>query len=739
MKKSFKIGGLILVSFFLLGLGTYLITLFSHKSQTYSPLSKIPNDAIFIIETDRIDKGWSELAKSPVWKLAVENEYYQDFSVQAQFLDSLMKEQETFQKLLKGKPIFISAHMVSPNDYDFLLVIDIQKDFRLIQPAIDLLSSSMGYTISTHHLQDSLSYHKFISPEDNQTIYFGTADNLVYFSENKNLLLKAHLTQASSSVQSVPVMSSTESILSKNKSFTYYFNYAQLTNYLQCFFSEKAPFSKLIQESFSISAFDIDFGENTLDFSGYTSYRDHNTSYIKALAGVSPAASLSAQVIPEDAAVCLSWNFNNFASFYQEMSQHFLQEDSMQYKKWNKEIESVSRLFDIDLEKDLLSWVGKEIAIVKTSPTSESNKEDMLAFVHTNSIKEAKEGLSNIMSQLKKRSPVKFNSYDYQNHPVHYMEMKQVFRLVFGKLFDQLDKPYFTFIEDYVVFSNSKHQLMYAISQYQKANTLDNNSRYKDFKKQFHKKSNIHTFIQIPNLYSWLYHFSDAKTQTDLAKHKELLLNFEHVGFQLTAFQEGFFKTELKASHSEEAPYYAALEQLERKAEDLACVYFESHEFLEFMDLTQLPEQDTVWTFHYPSGQIQARGEIKKQLPVGTWRSFYPDGNIESVVSYDSKGRLDGTALFFHNNKKETPWAEMDFDKDEIEGTYKEYYTTGTQKAILEYDDNKADGKARFFYENGQLKIEGRYQDGHKKGKWKYYLPNGESLDFERWKKGEKK
>ena len=36
------------------------------------------------------------------------------------------------------------------------------------------------------------------------------------------------------------------------------------------------------------------------------------------------------------------------------------------------------------------------------------------------------------------------------------VEMKGFFRLFFGKLFDKFEKPYYTYVDDYVVFSNNK-------------------------------------------------------------------------------------------------------------------------------------------------------------------------------------------------------------------------------------------------------------------------------------------
>ena len=58
--------------------------------------------------------------------------------------------------------------------------------------------------------------------------------------------------------------------------------------------------------------------------------------------------------------------------------------------------------------------------------------------------------------------------------------MKGFFRLFFGKLFDKFEKPYYTYVDDYVVFSNKAASLLSFVEDYEQKNLLKDNPGFKD-------------------------------------------------------------------------------------------------------------------------------------------------------------------------------------------------------------------------------------------------------------------
>ena len=397
-------------------------------------------------------------------------------------------------------------------------------------------------------------------------------------------------------------------------------------------------------------------------------------------------------------------------------------------------VKTVEKWFDINVQKDFFDWIGEEIAFIKLRPQNSARVEDVVVTIHTDNIAEAKEGMGRITKQIRKKSPLKFDIIDYKNHQINYLERKGIFKLFFGKLFKRLEKPYFTFIEDFVVFSNSQDALKQIIDDYLKGHTLSHNKEFMDFKAEFEVKSNISLFIQMPKLYSNLYTFSNNETKKSIHENKDLILSFNRLGFQLVA-ENDMFKTSLISDHNEDASLMDELEKFEKKASDeLLKEDFDSLRFkIVFPDSVEMPEGP--YRAFYEDGQtIQFEGKIADGKPTGLWRSYYQNGNLKNSVNY-KEGKVDGIAFFFFKDGKETKMAEVTFDEDVIIGKYQEFFKNGAQKATLTYEDGKLEGDAEFFYPTGRIKIKGKYKDDEKRGKWLFYDEKGQVINKEKMKK----
>jgi antitoxin component YwqK of YwqJK toxin-antitoxin module len=332
---------------------------------------------------------------------------------------------------------------------------------------------------------------------------------------------------------------------------------------------------------------------------------------------------------------------------------------------------------------------------------------------------------------------VKFKPEEYKNYTIQYLEMPGFFRIFLGKMFKNLEKPFFTYIEDFVVFSNSPDALKNTIDNYIAGNTLDKNESFVDFKDEFSTKSNIAVFVRTPQIYENLYYYSTAKDRKDLKENKEFILSFEKIGFQLVS-EEDMFKTTLLAQHNPNAIIADELEKIDNEVsssnfrEEVASMSFKINLDASFL------ENDTIYKEYYPDTEkLMFEGQINNGAITGIWKSYYKSGNIKNSVNYED-GKVSGEAYYWYDSKLKVKRAAATFEDDLMTGFYYEFYENGTQKAKIEYDEGKAEGDAEFFYPNGKLKIEAEYKDNEKHGKWVYFDEKGEKIGKEKWKKGVK-
>lgn len=79
----------------------------------------------------------------------------------------------------------------------------------------------------------------------------------------------------------------------------------------------------------------------------------------------------------------------------------------------------------------------------------------VILAIHSKDIDYAQDQLNYLSEQIRLRTPVKFRNINYNGYTINYLSLKGFFRLFAGGLFDRLEKPYYTIIGDYVLFSNS--------------------------------------------------------------------------------------------------------------------------------------------------------------------------------------------------------------------------------------------------------------------------------------------
>ncbi|RLD69756.1 MAG: hypothetical protein DRJ10_21140 [Bacteroidetes bacterium] len=490
--------------------------------------------------------------------------------------------------------------------------------------------------------------------------------------------------------------------------------------------------AKGIADALSFSIFHANLEEDRLSFDGYT-VLDSTASYFSALTDVKPGKMSAYEIISDQAALYLSIGFKSYNMFYLSLMDQYAKDNATDMEDYEKNVKRLEKYLGISVEKDFFDWIGEEIAFVKLRPQGNNRAEDVVVAIHANDINDAKEGFGKIMAQVKKRSPAKFRSIEYKNFEINYLEIKGFFKLFLGKLFKNLEKPYITYIEDFMVMSNSEETLKEIIDEYIKGHTLSHNEKFMDFKDEFDVKSNMSIFLQMPKMYTNIYQFSNNDTKKSVKENKDLILSFNQIGFQLVA-EGDLFKTLLIAGHDPNAALSDELEKFEKQTSDaLKLEYFDSLRFKIILPDSVLVNDGAFKEEHPNTQSVKFEGNMIDNQVNGVWRTYYQSGNLESTVNYED-GKVNGEAFFFYDDVKETKMVELTYEDDVINGVYLEFYENGAQKATLHYEDGVLNGEAEFYYKTGRTKIEGKYKKGRKKGKWYFYDAKGSLINKERMK-----
>ncbi|GAB4425472.1 MAG: DUF3352 domain-containing protein [Bacteroidia bacterium] len=544
--KSLK--ALFRLAFFLLLLAVAAVAgyfFIENRGEDRDPFDFIPPDFVYAIESDRPIGDWQDLSKTEVWQYLKGNAYFADITASADYLDSLLAANKTLVEFVKLGDLLISAHMVSPQTYDFVILVDLKGKGRKLpklKPVTVSLFESLGYQVTTDRYFNIDLYHLF-DPVYSETLTMAAIENVLIVSYTPDLVKRAIDQSEKTSLKENEDFVRTRDQTARNELYTLYLNFGTFERLLRAYTSEVPEMLQGLDEILSFSAFDLSMGDEKIELRGYTKQIDTAASFLRVFGDVGRGAVHAQDVLPQTTAMFTSLGFADFADFYQRFETYYRESDPDGFEDMEKNAGRVEKLLKIDFKRDFFSWMTDEIVTAVVPTDSSMQRYAYYALLHFDDYDKTKERLDYVSERIGK-SPLKFEEIDYRGYPIKYLELRGFFSIFFKKLFSRIEKPHYTYIDNYVVFSNDTTALQVMIDQYLDDRVLARDAGFDTFFDRFESSSNIFTYIRNEHFYSYLLATLDAEARKGLRENREYLLHFPHVGFQLYP-GGGMYRTQL--------------------------------------------------------------------------------------------------------------------------------------------------------------------------------------------------
>ena len=648
---------LALFTIFIAFIGYLVYFFYLAPSSNLQSIYLIPKDAVFVVETQEPVANWDKIRESDVWKHLQKNDYFFELTESIHKIDTVFHNKKKFFELFGTRSLFFSVHMYKPKDYGLFYVIDLKRIGKL-----KLLRTYFNTLLNDDYSLSRREYH------GNEIIelYDKKSRETLHLAFIKNQLVASYvhtLVEASIDQINEPVLGRNLNFIEVKKKtgyndmFRLYLQYNYLDEYTRYFSDKPNAFIDALSKNFLFSGFRFDLkSNNTMIAEGFTNMSTSNIGYLKALQKSGKAKRTIPKIAPKRTALYMSFGFNSFTEFYSNFLE-IQQEKQAEFKVYNENVHEIESLLKIDIRDHFVSWVADEIAVVQIQSSIEKAKNDIALIVKANDIKKAQSNLEFILKQLKKRTPVKFKSINYKEHTIHFMAIKGFFKLFFGAVFTELDKPYFTIIDKYVVFSNKPNTLKSIIDDYLAKETLSTSEDFQHFNTYFDKKSSVFTYINTPVLYENMYAFADEITKQQIEKNRDFIICFPQVGFQLSPAND-LFESRLVVDYQD-----AELVKSKAQFKDVNSFGpgtnnkdYSTNNILEVADIFEirnvypndLNADEYIKKFkdgkefikvdlknglkhgrydeYYPNGQIKITGRFRKDKQVGLWKAFDETG-----------------------------------------------------------------------------------------------------------------
>lgn len=613
-----------------------------NKTDSLDPFNLIPNDALYIVDTEEPIDAWEDFSEHEIWKLLKTHESFKDLAIEADYLDSLLQDNQALSKLFRNNRLVISAHPDSKECYDFAFIVELQNQLNpdLVRTTLTAVIDQSGYSSEVV----SINSHDVIRALiDEDLLHFVQFQNQLVCSYSKDIIT-SYINQ---SMVEAPVFN-TSNYLAFNELKTsgngqVYIQYNMLNRLLSCYLTGEVSELQLLADVLQNSAFNVHLEDNEWLLEGLSTPNWKDNSLFQTVLEFPGKDKIEvSDILSNRTAWFTRIGVSDIGKFLNR-----LQEKSNNSLRTNQK--RLELLLGISLERDFFGWMGPELAVGQlNNPVSyDKSAGAFVAFKAANPEK-AKEGLKRLTDQIRKRTPIRNKTIDYRSSVIYYTEIPHLFNALFGKYLDRIDKPHFCFIGSYVVFSNSPLTLISMIEDYENGHTLSNQDWFSSFyQKEGHA---ISTFVSPQYLYKPLLKMAKSDARESLKASEAYFKSFSLLGLTLHP-SDSTFKTAM-VLRLETDPGSVSLTPMN----EIEAMYNQYARERDVRNQSFRLEwiEDGVYTKRYPgSEQIEIEADTKDGIMHGKYYEYHRNGEIRIKGKYKN-GRKTGTWKYYNDSGKQT-------------------------------------------------------------------------------------
>lgn len=653
MKKTVKI---ILILLLLGGIAYFAgKRLFSGES-SFQSVYLIPENASFIIESDNILDAWDKIVYSKAWGKIGKVPYFSELNKDIEGLDSLLNNNRKLFKIFAKRKILISCHEYRPGKNDYLFVLNIGKVAGFRNPE-KILSSVLGdkYPLTKRKFKDNTIY-ELLNKKSGEMYYFSLLRDKAVISTTYTLI--------EASINEIEKMRLGRNLdfidVSKHVSgkglFNIYINYKTFTGFLENMLGKTTPGIHSLRKQLAFSAFAFDIkSDGSIALEGYNSMHDSVPSFFKSAIEAGEGGFSTPEIIPDRISSLVKIGFNNATDYYLQSMENLKSYEAQSYQE---NIENLEKKLKIDVEENLFSWMDDEIVLLQTQPSNLGRNNEFALIIKGKNDTDPLQNLDFIAHQIEKNTPVKIKQVKYDDYLIRYISFPGLLKLLFGKMLSKIEKPYYTIIGEYVVFSNHPQTLKNIIDDYKSKTVLEQSDDFTNFLNQFSNNNSAFAYVDVPVFFNGLKDFMSSTTWEKMNRQKSVITCFPQAGIEFGE-SSGLLHTIINVRFSDKPENYiiptftndfVTLFQSESASPE--PVKKENNWFEPEIIIDNLDQREM--NGYFEDGTLKFTVGLKEGLKHGTYKEYYPNGEVKV------KGK-------FKNDLKESEWKLFDEKGNMIE------------------------------------------------------------------------
>lgn len=644
---------LLFIVFLLAGYAVYTVAyVYLSPDRRIQQIYLVPGDAAFIVCSSEPVEDWQRFSSSGPWQSLAKSNMFTEIGRRASYLDSMVQDNKVLLSLVGRRDLIISVHKTRADDWDFLLIMDLQKASKLntLKDQIENILKLTGSEVTQRRYR-GVNITEMLDAETHEILYMAFVDNHLVASYTSRLV------QAAIDERDSPGIGLDDSFIRADKLVAgkglcrVFVNYANLPEFLALYLGNSEPVEAL-GRSMDFAGLWFDVESDKMEVGGYTLMKEEANPYVQALFGSGKRKTTAHDVVPARTALYVGVAMDNTAAFVDRLDAILSRSDSTFYNSYLAARKLVERYFDISVDENLLSWMDGEFAFAQCEPGLLGREPERVIALKAKSIALARKNMDLLRKKMGYRSPVRFRTVEYKGYEINYVEVRGIFRQLMGRMLGGFDALYYSFVGDFVVMSDQPSSLLSCIEDYEQKNVLGAADGFRSVQREVAAASTLFVYVDMPKFFPQLRGILNAQTWADLQPDRDVLCSFPRWVLQICGggrestvqFLMQYAPDEqvvevIGALVEEDGPDGGDQSEKELMGE-LKRFYvekFEGNVLREFYPEGPLKSEAETrrgrrngrYREYYPSGALKVRGRYADDRPRGTWKYYTEEGAFE--------------------------------------------------------------------------------------------------------------
>ncbi|MEQ9261677.1 MAG: DUF3352 domain-containing protein [Owenweeksia sp.] len=479
--------------------------------------SGVPQSSVVLIETRNIEKAFNEITQTKIFRDADSLPLIRNFHDQALHLKNLFAA-DTLQRFLNNRKVLISTSLSGAGKYDMLFLTTSDEDFERI--AGQSLSNQYTFKKRTYAGAEIFTFYD----DTHEKFSLSSYRKVLLFSSSINLVEEA-IRQLNSdfNFRANPEFEKLYNTANKKDVANIYVRLEEVPAWLK----KSLPLAELgfLKKTGKWAELDLQIYNKELLMNGIVLLPAEEGFFTQAFHGTPPQQPEAAEIIPAGAGLWLSYSFAN-AEEYQRNYEEYLKA-SENFKRHEQQLATLPA----GAKAAVLNWVDTEMGLIYTDAAVKSNFR--MAYFKHRKRSLAEETLTAVTD----------SSYieGYRGLILKKLVYENLLSKVYGRLFKGLHKPYYTVMDDFVVFSESEAALKGLINDLLAGKTLAAEESYQEFISKVPSKSHIRIIAANPLFLDLMMGKVEGADAQTIDKSREVLNNYRWASLQLNVEGDAAF------------------------------------------------------------------------------------------------------------------------------------------------------------------------------------------------------